>query len=158
MGVKDRVNPKFTQNDIENRDLILKMLQDEDKYYLSIEGQNLIKDLGRANVFSLNTAKTIQRQILEKYGFENDDESLATYRTIFQHYYKSSLDYDKDILSSVYYMRENRLLYYTTKKIEVDDIIPDTELLEVNGDSKTLFDVLNEEPTKTTILAAFSLS
>ena len=129
MGVKDRVNPKFTQNDIENRNLILKMLQDEDNCYLSTEGQNVIKDLGRANVFSLNAAKTIQRQILEKYGFESDDESLATYRTIFQHYYNSSLDYDKDILSSVYYMREN--IYYTSKKIEVDDIIPDTELLTI---------------------------
>lgn len=158
MGVKDKINPKFAQNDIKNRDLILKMLHDEDEYYLSTEGQNIIKDLGRANVFSLNAPKTIQRKILEKYGFESDEESLATYRTIFQYYYNSPLDYDKDILSSVYYMRENRLLYYTSKKLGVDDIIPNTELLEINGDSKSLFDILDEEPNKITILAAFSLS
>ena len=158
MGLKDIIRRKFTQDDIKNRELVLKMLQDEDKYYLSDEGQELIRDSGRANVFSLNACKTIQRLILEKYEFEPDEESLSNYRTIFQQYYNSPTDYDKDILSSVYYMRENRLLYYTSKTLEIGDTIPNTELLEINGDQKTLFDVINEEPEKITVLAAFSLS
>lgn len=149
----------FTNETINNKSLILDMLRFEDQYYFSDVGQSIMSDTGKNNLFSLDGSKTIQRITLLKFGFNSTDEDLATYRTIFHNYYKSSTDYDKDILSSVYYMRENRLLYYTTKPLTIGDKAVDANIVELDGKTNTkLFNILAEEPTRKNVVCAFSLS
>jgi hypothetical protein len=121
----------FTNESIKNKQLMLDMLNFEDKYYFSNIGQSIMGDIGKNNIFSLDGSKTIQRITLFNFGFSSTDQDLATYRTIFHNYYNSPTDYDSDILSSVYYMRENRLLYYTTPKLSIGDKAVDSNLLEL---------------------------
>jgi len=149
----------FQQTDVFNRDLILKMLKYEDELYLSSYGQKIIGDPGMNNIFTLENSKTIQRLTLEHFNFSSCNESLSNYRTIFHHYWNSASDYDKDVLSSVYYLRENRCLYYTSPDLLPGDIAPDSELYELDGITKTsVHQLLKEQPTKQTIIAAFSTS
>ena len=111
MGVGSDGNKSFIENDILNRELILKILKYEDDLYMSSQGQEILKDVGKNNIFSLDGSKTIQRMTLQHFGYSSTSKDLAFYRTIFHHYYNSPTDYDKEILASVFYMRENRLLY-----------------------------------------------
>jgi len=101
----------FTENDILNHENILKMLKYEDELYMSDIGQDIMRDIGKNNIFSLDGGKTIQRMTLQHFGYSSTPNDLAKYRTIFHHYYNGPTTYDKDILQSVFYMRENRLLY-----------------------------------------------
>ena len=150
---------EFTDVDIKNKELVLKMLKYEDKYYNSMEGQKLIRRKGMHNITSLEGGKTIQRLTLKQFGYNPNDESLAKYRRIFHNYYNNSRDYDKDILKSVYYMRENRLLYYTTPKINIGDIIPNCKLYDIGlGTNRDLYNILNETNNKQVILASYSMS
>lgn len=144
---------------IKDKNFILEMLKFEDEYYFSNEGQSIMADIGKNNIFSLDAVKTIQRITLNHFGFSSTDEDIALYRTIFQHYYTSPLQYDKDILSSVYYMRENRLLYYTSPQLGIGDNAVDTPLVELDGITETtLFNIMNEQPMRKTVVCAFSLS
>ena len=161
MGKVDNhiVLKQFTDVDIKNKELVLKMLKYEDDYYKSTEGQNIIKRKGMHNITSLEGGKTIQRLTLKEFGYNSNTDSLAKYRRIFHNYYNNSKDYDKDILSSVYYMRENRLLYYTTPKINIGDSIPDCNLYDIGtGNNRNLYDILNETNDKQVILASYSMS
>jgi len=157
MGLGKTLKP-FTQETIKNKELILQLLKYEDDYYLSNEGQKLLIDRGN-NITSLAGSKTIQMMTLNHFGFESDESSLANYRTIFHNYYKSSTDYDKDVLQSVFYMRENRCLYYTTKEIPVGDPIPDVELFKLDGSTKcNLHQIIKESDFDKVIVAGFSMS
>jgi len=161
MGKVDNhiVLKQFTDVDIKNKELVLKMLKYEDDYYKSTEGQNIIKRKGMHNITSLEGGKTIQRLTLKEFGYNPNNDSLAKYRRIFHNYYNNSKDYDKDILSSVYYMRENRLLYYTTPKINIGERIPNCKLYDIGtGNNRNLYDILNETNNKQVILASYSMS
>lgn len=156
MGLDDEQR-EFTADLLDNRDLVLSMLKYEDALYLSAEGQKIIGDPYMNNVWSLEGGKTIQRKTLGNFGFTSSDASVATYRSIFRHYYKSPNEYDAEILGSVYYMRENRLLYYKTPELKIGDSVPDCDLYMLDGTTTTnLHSVLN--PDKITILAGFSTS
>jgi len=131
------------------------MLKYEDTLYNSLKGQQILKEYGNI----LEGSKIIQRMTLNNFGFLSGDENLAIYRKIFHHYYKNSTNYDKDILSSVYYMRENRLLYYTSPVINIGDKITDVNIYDDNIKSEvSLFDVLNKDLSKPIILASYSTS
>lgn len=160
MGKTSDGNP-FTNETIKNKNLMLDMLKFDDQYYFSNVGQSIMADVGKNNLFSLDGSKTIQRITLHQFGFSSTDQDLATYRTIFHNYYNSPTDYDSDILSSVYYMRENRLLYYTTPKLSIGDKAIDSKLMELDPAMEkqtNLYNVLSEEPTRKHVLCAFSLS
>lgn len=161
MGGSDNADDKqmFTEENILDRELVLKMLRYEDKLYLSDVGQSIIGNPGMSNIYSLEAGKTIQRMTLDQFGFLASDESVANYRLIFNYYWRSAVDYDKEVLSSVFYMRENRCLYYTEAKLVPGDTVPNCQLYELDGSTKiTLHQVLAEEPMKTTIVAAYSAS
>lgn len=148
----------FDKSQIENKSLILKMLKFEDDYYLSDEGQQFLKDYGK-NTTSLEGSKSIQRLTLNEFGFESKEKDLKNYRSIFNYYYNSPNDYDKDILNSVYYMRENRCLYYNTKPIKIGDIIPNVNIYKLDGKTTTdIYSILKEKNYDKTIIGAFSLS
>jgi len=157
MGVTKNKN-EFVLEDIKNRELILDMLKYEDTLYLSNEGQSTLRNYG-SNFSSLESSKIIQRQTLEKFNFCSSEESLKNYRKIFQHYYRSSIDYDNEILQSVFYMRENRCLYYTEPELIIGDKLPDVELFNLDGTTKNnLYDILDKKDYNNCIIAAFSLS
>lgn len=157
MGIKNNLI-SFDETHIGDKNLILKMLKYEDELFLSEQGQQFLADYGK-NTKSLEGSKSIQRITLNNFGFESTEQDLKKYRTIFHHYYKSSLDYDPDILNSVYYMRENKCLYYKTKPIELGIQIPNVNVYGLNGITKyDLHQLIRSKNYSKTILAAFSLS
>lgn len=161
MIISDVVLRPFTENDIKNKELILEMLKYEDERYLSMEGQEFLRTYGNISM-TLESSKVFQRETLIKFGFSSTDDDLKLYRRIFHNYYKSPIDYDKDVLSSVYYMRENKLLYYTEPVLKIGDKIVDVPLLDSEGNKCQLFDVINDISIKHKkdkfIIAGFSLS
>lgn len=157
MGIQNNL-VSFEKSHIANKDLILSMLKFEDQLFLSKEGQNFLNEYGR-NITSLEGSKSIQRMTLNHFGFESKDTDLAIYRTIFQHYYRNSMDYDPDVLNSVYYMRENRCLYYKTEPLKLNTTIPNVDIYGLDGTTQyNLHQVIKEKNYTKTILAAFSLS
>lgn len=159
MGGSEQEKPVFAEEHILNKKLVLKMLQYEDKLYLSDVGQSVLSSPGMSNIYSLEAGKTIQRMTLDHFGFSTSDESVANYRLIFSYYWRSAADYDHDVLSSVFYMRENRCLYYTDAELVPGDSAPNCTLYELDSTTQTsLHEILAEEPEKTTIVAAYSAS
>jgi hypothetical protein len=157
MGKKDNLIP-FDISIIKNKELILNMLKHEDELFLSEEGQNFLNEYGN-NITSLEGSKSIQRQILNNFGFESQDSDLKNYRSIFDNYYNSSKDYDADILNSVYYMRENRCLYYKSEPLKINQEIPNVDVYGLDGETiNDLHLVIKSKKYDKTILAAFSLS
>jgi hypothetical protein len=157
MGLSNN-NIEFTLDDIKNKKLILDMLKFEDILYLSNKGQQIIKKYGKV-ISNLEASKIIQRNTLEKFNFISSDNSLKNYRKIFQHYYISSTNYDDDVLQSVYYMRENRCLYYIEPELNIGDKLPDVELFNLDGTTKNnLYNILDNNDYNNCIIAAFSLS
>jgi hypothetical protein len=149
--------PNFSPTQISQRDLIIKMLQYEDNLYLSEYGQNLLRDRGN-QTSSLLGAKTIQMLTLDNFGFNTNEDSLKNYRKIFSFYYKTPWDYDANVLNSVFYMRENKCVYYTTKKLYVGDMLPNLSVYNLDGKTKrNLVEILNND-FDYAIVAAFSLS
>ena len=157
MGIKNNLI-SFEETHIKDRDLILRMLKYEDKLFLSNQGQKFLQEYGE-NTTSLEGSKSIQRMTLNNFGFESTEQDLKKYRTIFHHYYVNSLNYDTEILNSVYYMRENKCLYYKSKPIELGIQIPNTNVYGLDGTTQyDLHQLIRSKNYSKTILAAFSLS
>jgi hypothetical protein len=155
MGVIKIKYKNFTFNDIKNKELILQMLKFEDELYLSDKGQEIMIDHGN-NITNNLGSKAIQRLTLNNFGYLSDDENLSIYRKIFSYYYNSPKEYDEDILKSVYYMRENRILYYKEKSITIKSKIPNINIYKSDG--KTLTDIYTNLNSKFSLIAAFSMS
>lgn len=119
----------FTEKDLHNRLLILQMLKYEDSLFFS-EAQELYTNPSFKNFTSVEVQKTIQRKTLTNFGFDTSDNSLNTYRTIVQVYWRGPHDYDKDVLNSVVYLRANKLLYYQYPTPEVGDQAIDVKLYQ----------------------------
>jgi hypothetical protein len=149
----------FTHEDVKNKELVIKMLKYEDLIMLGPVGAAFFSDNTFSHLTDLNTYFTIHRIVLADHGFQTNDSDVANYRSIFSHYYKTPFDYEKDVLSSVCYMRENKCVYYKTPEIKVDDSVPDVELFEVDGVSKSsLYTALSEIDAKYIFVGAFSNS
>lgn len=143
----------FNASHIEDRDLVLRLLRYEDALFLSPAGQAVFANPAMSNIFSLEAGKTIQRATLCAHGFSATDASVAAYRTIFRRWSE-----DPEILRAVFYLRENRCLYYTSPEIRMGDVVPDSPLLELSSDTTSVHSVLAEQLSARTILAAFSVS
>ncbi len=148
----------FTQKDIENRKLIIQILKYEDSLILGSVGDNIFKSNAFELFTDLETTYIFHRLTLNYFNFESDDESVENYRKIFSHYYKSPTDYDKEVIESVAYMRENRCVFYTSEKLNIGDTFPDSELYELDGKTKvSIYNKINKEDNYT-IIGAFSNS
>ena len=164
MGKIDKDLKPFTTDGIQDRDLVIQMLKYEDSLiHGSLAAELYTTDFYRPRV-SLDTEHTLNRATLKQFGFDASDDRVANYRKIFSHYYRSPTDYDKQVMNSVTYMRENKLLYYTKPIINIGDIIPDCEELYcVDGDSQagvsktTLYKTLGNDFSHA-FVAAFSTS
>lgn len=151
---------EFSQDHVRNRDLILKMLKAEEQLYMSKLGQEHI--LNHGGLSSLDNVKTLQRQILKEFKFNPSNTSLDNYRTIIQTYYRSPDDYDQEIMSSVVYLRENRLLYYKTSKPEIRQTYIDLPVYDRGSERKLYISDLIKQAKQNgktrLICAAFSVS
>lgn len=147
----------FTLTNIRDRDLVIKMLRYEDSIIHSDDGQAIYKNPFNESLTSLEPRLIIQRVVLNKYSFDTSDQSVSNYREIFRNYYNSPTDYDKEVLSSVTYMRENKCVYYTSPVINIGDEIPDCKLYQLDGKTETsLYQQLGD--SSHAMLCAFSSS
>ena len=159
MGVEEiKKKIPFTSDNVKDRELILRMLRFEDQYGKSDVCQNLYKAKLNFPRESLHVTYTIHRYVLDHFDFDTSDESVETYRTIFGNYYNSPTDYDKEVLDSVYYMKNNKCVYYTSCEFQLGDQLKDCNLLKLDGASTTLFESLNKEKYKYAIIGSFSTS
>ena len=148
----------FTNEIILNRNLIIEMLKYEDKVIHSDLGKNIYNDNSYEHYTTHEAMYAIHRIVLSEFGFKTDDNDVNTYRKIFQIYYSSPLVYDKEVVDSVSYMRENKCLYYTGKDYGIGDIFEDINLYDLSGKNKImLFDKINKDD-KYTFIGAFSTS
>jgi hypothetical protein len=150
-------NP-FTKNHVLDKDLVIRMLKYEDQYGKSEDGQIHYKTKLNFPTQSLMVIYSFHKQTLDHFGFDTSDESIKNYRSIFRTYYKSPVDYDKDVLSSVYYMRANKCVYYNSPIVKVGDKLTNCNLLTTNGTKTNLFDVLAQHKYNNAIIGAFSNS
>jgi hypothetical protein len=127
------------------------MLKKENEIYKS-QGQIAFQEYG---LTSVEPTKIINRLCLSFFGFNTNDESVANYREIFRTYYNSAVDYDKEVLDCVLYMRHNRCLFYTEIIINIGNMIPDCLLYKLDKTKVTLNNII----TKTkTLICGFSKS
>jgi len=158
-GADANATKPFTNNDVNNRYLVISMLKYEEALVRSDFGQTLYNNPLNRPLVTLNVEKSINRLTLSHFGYDTTDNSVANYRSIFRHYYRSPTDYDKEVLDSVHYMRENKCVYYTKEPLKVGQLMPNCRLFTIDGTTQVnLHDVIQKEAAKYTVVAAFSLS
>ena len=155
MGLITKKKIAFTKEHINNRELILKMLRYEDSIMLGDIGKQIYNSYDLYRYTSLDTQYTMNRMTLDHFDFSTDDKSTQNYRTIFQHYYNSPTDYDQEVVASVVYMRENKILFYTDPVLKVGDKYVDVPLLNMNGELTSINSIING---RYVMLAAYSAS
>ena len=150
----------FTPDNVKDKELVIKMLQYETEYATSDNGQALYKNSLNNPLVSLTVEKTLNRITLSHFGFENDDTSVETFRTIFRTYYKSPDDYDEEVINASYYMKGNKCMFYKEKDIKIGDVIPNCNLCEMDGETQTtLYDIIQkEENANYVLICGFSMS
>ena len=149
----------FTMNNVNDKELVIQMLNYEETLTKSDYGQSLYKNTLNNPLISLTIEHAINRLVLTHFGFDTTDSNVDMYRTIFKTYYNSPDDYDKDVLNSVHYMRENKCVYYKMPLLQLGDKLPNCDLYELNGATLTnLHDVINKCNSTYTLIGAFSLS
>lgn len=149
----------FTREDVLNRKLVINMLKFEDQLGKSERGQSMYKNKLNEPQVSLTIEKALQRMTLSNFKFNTSEESLANYRSIFLTYFNSPDDYDKDVIESVYYMRENKCVFYKSKVLTLDDKIPDVPLFQLDGKTPTtLHTQIDNSKYTHTLFGAFSLT
>jgi hypothetical protein len=148
----------FTVSDIKNRELVLKMLKYEDEIIHGDVGKSIYENESYEHFSSLETIYVMHRITLNAFGFKTNDDDIQNYRKIFKNYYNSPTDYDKEVIESVTYMRENKCIYYTGKNYNVEDLFENVELYDLTGKNKiNLFDKINSDDNYT-IVGTFSNS
>lgn len=149
---------EFTLNDANNKNLVIKMLKYEEQLAKGDFGKMMYTNPLNNPFTSLTVEKALNRKTLQEFGFDTSDTSLNNYRSIFKTYFKSPYDYDKDIIDASYYMRNNRCVFYTSKKLNINDIMPNFELYTINNTITSIYDIINKNNVEYTIIAGFSLS
>jgi hypothetical protein len=148
----------FTEEHISNKHLVINMLSFENDYGKSEYIQQMYQNELCFPRNSLMLIYSIHRHVLDHFNFDTSDESVENYRKIFKHYYKSPTEYDVDVLSSVYYMKHNKCVYYDKKKLDIGEKIINCDLLSINGKTISLYDAINKEEYSYAFFGAFSNS
>jgi hypothetical protein len=160
MGIIKNTNTnRFTRECVLNKDLVMKMLKHEEEITKGTFGQDMYRNSFNDPFISLSVEKALNRQTLSDFGFDTSDESVQMYRTIFKTYFKSPDDYDREVINSVHYMRENKCVFYKHPSMKLGQRIPNVDLYRLDGETKTtLYDAIGHPRPEHTIFAAFSLS
>lgn len=146
---------------LHNRSLMLKMLRYEDSILMGEKGQQIYRSHKGTQTQHLKAEYAIARMTLRKFGFSDDKQSTLNYRRAITVYYRGPTDYDKEVMSSVVYLRANRLLYYTTPKIKKGQTAPDVKtMFHLDGKRFSLYSYLNGvcNRYKKVLVCAFSAS
>jgi oligoribonuclease NrnB/cAMP/cGMP phosphodiesterase (DHH superfamily) len=157
MKLKDNILKKFTTDNIKNKELVIQMLEYEDSIIKGDIGKSIYEDSSFEHFSSLEPMYVIHRIVLNNFNFQTDDDDIDNYRKIFAYYYKSPVDYDKDVINSVAYMRENKCVFYTNKDFNIHDTFENIEMYNLNKNKINLFDKINKEDNYT-LIGAFSNS
>lgn len=159
MGKNDRILQPFTMAEVNNKNLVIEMLKFEDYYGKSEDGQNYFRSsISLLPTGSLEPVYAIHRYVLTHFGYSSDDQSVANYRNIFKTYYTSPTNYDNDVISSVYYMKGNKCVFYNKPKPKIGEKLIDCNLLNLDGTNTTLFNVISNNTFKYCFIGAFSSS
>ena len=134
----------FNTDTLLDRDMIIQMLKYEDSLILGEVGNQIYTNPTYEVSKSLFSEYVIHRLVLDHFGYDTTDESLEFYRKIFKTYYKSPTEYDKEVLQSVAYMRENRCVYFVQPVINVGDVSSDCKLYTIDGEETTIKESLGE--------------
>ena len=135
---------QFTDTQLLDRDLVIRMLTWESDYMCSEAGQARYKQSGSGQFTSLDNEYAFNRMVLRNFGFTTDDSSVANYRRIFQTYFHNPDDYDTEVIGSSHYMRNNRCVFYKTPEIKCGDVIPNVPLLTPDSQNITLYEAINK--------------
>ncbi len=155
----DKFLNKFESKDVENKQLVIEMLKYEEMITFSDMGQSLYKNTFNMPLTSLCVEKSLNRLTLKHFGYDTSDDNVEMYRKIFSHYFNSPLDYDKDVINSIHYMRENKCVFYKLPRIEIGSVIPLCDLYDHKTESKyELHNILKDNKPSCSIIAAYSLS
>lgn len=133
---------KFTLDHTHNKELVVKMLTYEDAYGKSEEAMKIYTSK-LSHPHTLFPIYVIHKKVLTDFGFDTSDESVTNYRKIFSVFYKSPTEYDRDVINSVYYMKNNKCMFYKKPMPKVGDKITDCSILNLDGSSTTLFNALH---------------
>ena len=137
-----------------SRELILKMVKEEqnvryskgiqeaytEQYYTQKTNQKYIK---------VNIEVEIQKYILRRFGFKNNEESLKEYWKIPSTYWN-----DEEIKNSIFYMKLNIFQY---PKLCINDDLIDTKLICYTTNSEISLNSL-QTPDRPLILLAGSMT
>lgn len=150
----------FTSQDVNNEELVTKMLLWEQDLMKSDEGQSRYKNELNNPYISLTNEYAFNRQTLSQFGFDTTDSSVENYRNIFKTYFRSPDDYNHNVINSSYYMKNNRCIYYRSPIINIGDKIPNVSLFTSDGTIETtVYDAIHENGgSNITVIAAFSMS
>ena len=124
----------FGPSDLEDRELVLRMLRHEDAIHYSELGQDIHRNPYNGSLVSLAPRRIVERMVLTHFGFTTDEESLTLYTQIFRHYCDAGKGLDEEIMNSVYYLRHNLCLRFRSPELKVGDRLPNcTTLLDLQG-------------------------
>lgn len=151
----------FTGSHVKDRDLIIKMLKYEDSLIHNDVGM-MYKTPSYLPSQSLNVEWAVQRLVLTHFGFSNSDDDVLNYRKIFRKYYKNPLEFDREVLDSVSYMKHNKCVYYTQPVIKTGDVVRDQlhtcHVLAPHCCRVNLLNTVDQSPFHLHFIAAFSTS
>jgi hypothetical protein len=151
----------FSSNQLLDRDLVIRMLCYEEQLATGEWGQSHYKDPSSRASISLDNEYAFNRRTLHDFGFDPSDQSVSNYRSIFRTYYNDPDNYDKEVINSSYYMRNNRCVFYRAEPLKVGTYLPNCRLYELDGTTETnLHDAIRDIPHKwkKAIICAFSNS
>lgn len=137
MKEKPKVLLPFTNDNVLDRDLVIKMLKHEEEIAIGDWGQSRYRDPSSRASISLDNEYAFNRTTLYDFGFDTSDESVANYRTIFRTYFKSPDHYDQEVINASYYMRNNRCVFYRSKPLVKGDLLPNCRLYMLDGTTET---------------------
>ncbi len=127
----------FSLDDVKNKNLIIDMLKFEDTLIHGEIGQKIYGNFLYKPHVSLFPEYHIHRLVLSNFGFTTFEEDVKNYRSIFRYYYRNPDDYDKEVISSVTYMRENKCIYYKQPVLNIGDHLPNCRIYELDGHTET---------------------
>lgn len=158
MKTKIKETIPFTDDHLDNKELIIKMLNEETKIIFDDKFQKNYHNKYMKPYTSMDIDFIAIRLVLDKFGFDTTNESVVNYRKIFKRYYSDPDEYDEDVINASHYMKNNRLMFYKTKELNIDDKIPNVDLLNLDSSKTNLYDILGDNKSDYTIIASFSMS
>lgn len=136
-----------------SRDDVIKMVKEEQVVRYSKGIQEAYTEQYYAsknnNYKSINIEREIQKFILRKFGYSDNENSLAEYWKIPSTYWN-----DEEVKNSIFYMKLN-IFQYTKSKI--DDKMIDTTLIDYKTNQNLLLSSL-ERPNRPLIILAGSMT